>query len=366
MDESGGEPAARQAQRTARIGMTLAAAGIAAALAVAWHLRPTPEAPETATPSPIPITPPPAREVAAQPAPLSEGAKIDVVRVETDGSALVAGSAPPGATVVILLDGVETAPARADSAGKFVTFLVLGAGREPRLLSARVEMPDGRRIDGTETVVIAPAALAAAAPDSAGEAALAPVEPETTPPTGETTTPADRAAPAEAAPAVLAAGPEGLRVLDAVDGVAIDTMAYDPGGLRFGGRGAPRAQLRLYVDNRPVGEVEIGEDGAWQLVLPDIAQGSHALRADLLDEGGAVTARYELPFMAEDAPRLPAAPAGGPAISVVTVQPGQSLWRIAQDRYGDGAAYVRLFEANKSRIRDPDLIYPGQTFDIPD
>ena len=49
----------------------------------------------------------------------------------------------------------------------------------------------------------------------------------------------------------------------------------------------------------------------------------------------------------------------------VTVQPGFTLWGIAQENFGDGVLYVQLFEANRDKIRDPDLIYPGQVFTIP-
>ncbi|HCJ00412.1 MAG TPA: peptigoglycan-binding protein LysM, partial [Sulfitobacter sp.] len=50
----------------------------------------------------------------------------------------------------------------------------------------------------------------------------------------------------------------------------------------------------------------------------------------------------------------------------VTVQEGATLWAIARERYGDPTLYVRVFAANRSSIRDPDLIYPGQVFDLPD
>ena len=50
---------------------------------------------------------------------------------------------------------------------------------------------------------------------------------------------------------------------------------------------------------------------------------------------------------------------------VVTVQPGFTLWQIATENYGDGMLYVKVFEANKGQIRDPDLIYPGQIFAVP-
>ena len=49
----------------------------------------------------------------------------------------------------------------------------------------------------------------------------------------------------------------------------------------------------------------------------------------------------------------------------VTVQPGFTLWAIARENYGDGVQYVQVFEANRDRIRDPDLIYPGQIFEVP-
>lgn len=50
----------------------------------------------------------------------------------------------------------------------------------------------------------------------------------------------------------------------------------------------------------------------------------------------------------------------------VTVQPGFTLWAIARDRFGDGLLYVQVFRANRDRIRDPDLIYPGQVFRLPE
>ena len=34
--------------------------------------------------------------------------------------------------------------------------------------------------------------------------------------------------------------------------------------------------------------------------------------------------------------------------------------------HGDGMLFVRVFEANTDRIRNPDLIYPGQIFSVPD
>ncbi|MFN4172801.1 MAG: LysM peptidoglycan-binding domain-containing protein [Pseudorhodobacter sp.] len=61
-----------------------------------------------------------------------------------------------------------------------------------------------------------------------------------------------------------------------------------------------------------------------------------------------------------------AAPPAPPAPVSVTVQPGFTLWAIARDQLGEGILYVQVFEANRDRIRNPDLIYPGQVFAIPE
>lgn len=47
------------------------------------------------------------------------------------------------------------------------------------------------------------------------------------------------------------------------------------------------------------------------------------------------------------------------------IQKGDSLWKIAEKTYGNGAKYTEIFEANKEVIKDPDLIYPGQKIRIP-
>lgn len=65
-----------------------------------------------------------------------------------------------------------------------------------------------------------------------------------------------------------------------------------------------------------------------------------------------------------DAAQVETAPAA-PGFVTVTVQPGFTLWGIAQERYGDGVMYVQVFEANRDKIRDPNLIYPGQVFSVP-
>ena len=49
----------------------------------------------------------------------------------------------------------------------------------------------------------------------------------------------------------------------------------------------------------------------------------------------------------------------------VVVEPGNSLWVIARRLLGSGFKYSVIFAANTDQIRDPDLIYPGQIFLVP-
>jgi nucleoid-associated protein YgaU len=199
-----------------------------------------------------------------------------------------------------------------------------------------------------------------------------PVEPPT-----EASTASEETLPAASAPAVILSTEAGVNILqtggrapEALDQIALDAITYeDAGAVALTGRGSAEEFVRVYLDNQPVLTTDIGTDGQWRAELPDVDTGTYTLRVDAVDATGEVTSRVESPFRREDPVVLAQAAdrAGGPSvIKVVTVQPGNTLWAIARDRYGEGPAYIKLFEANRDRIRDPDLIYPGQVFSIPD
>ena len=54
-----------------------------------------------------------------------------------------------------------------------------------------------------------------------------------------------------------------------------------------------------------------------------------------------------------------------PEAVMYTVQPGDSLSKIAKAHYGDAMKYTVIFEANKPMLSHPDKIYPGQVLRIP-
>ena len=49
----------------------------------------------------------------------------------------------------------------------------------------------------------------------------------------------------------------------------------------------------------------------------------------------------------------------------VTVKSGDSLSKIAKRELGDASEWRAIFDANRDKISDPDLIHPGQVLTIP-
>jgi nucleoid-associated protein YgaU len=148
---------------------------------------------------------------------------------------------------------------------------------------------------------------------------------------------------------------------DNVENVVIDTITYDDkGDVAISGRGSAGDFVRIYIDDKPVLLTSIGVDGSWVTPLTDIKQGLYKLRADEVSKSGTVLSRVETPFQREN---VMIAAKGA---SAITVQPGYTLWAIAREKYGSGFQYVRVYQANQDLIKNPDLIYPGQVFKLPE
>ena len=175
--------------------------------------------------------------------------------------------------------------------------------------------------------------------------------------------------------AILKSDESGVEVIsrssapELMSNVEIDTISYsEEGDVLLSGRAQSQAaSVRVYLDNRVITTLDVDTSGRWRGDLPDVDTGVYTLRVDEVDVEGDVTSRVETPFKREAPEVLEAAAGNGDApVKAITVQTGATLWAIARDRYGDGTLFVRIFEANSNSIKDPDLIYPGQVFDLPD
>ncbi len=149
--------------------------------------------------------------------------------------------------------------------------------------------------------------------------------------------------------------------VSSVDSITLDTISYtQDSSTELAGRARLDNSIRIYLNNKLESEVKVNESGAWKTTLSDIQSGVYTLRLDELNENGIVEGRLELPFKREEEALIQAMGEGS-----ITVQPGNSLWRIARKYYGKGIQYVEIFERNSHLIKDPDLIYPGQVFSLP-
>ena len=168
-----------------------------------------------------------------------------------------------------------------------------------------------------------------------------------------------------AAPTVLLADEEGVRVLqssgdqpEALANITIDAISYDAEGeVSLSGRSTGASAVRVYLNNKPLIDTEIGESGQWRTELPDVDTGTYTLRVDELDAEGAVISRAETPFKreaVEDIRALDTAPSAEIApVSLITVQPGNTLWGIAREKYGEGLLYVRVFRGQQRPYPQP-------------
>jgi len=305
-----------------------------------------PDQPQASTqPSQAPAPPPPQGADPAGPAALS----FDAIRVNADGGVTIAGRGPAGARILLMDGDRQIGSVQADGSGGWIFTSDAPIAAGDHQLSLR--LADGGGASGEIATVVVPERgrdIAGRPAAGSGGGPLVLLTPEQgrgastvlqAPPTGG-------ASPTSAARAAS---------------LSIDVIDYGEGGsVIVSGRGRADATIRLYLDNRRIGEGRTDLRGLFRIRADGtIAPGVYRLRADQLDAAGKVTARAETPFQR-------AAPAEiAVAEGRVVVQPGNSLWRIARRVYGEGPRYTVIYQANQQQIRDPDLIYPGQIFAVP-
>ena len=253
--------------------------------------------------------------------------KFDLVRVEEDGSAIIAGSAKPNSEVRLLVDGKELEVVEADGSGTFAILTTIPTGEKP--LELQLEDANDNNVKSKDTVLVIP--------------------------NKETENKSPKIVIAETSGEIIVQDQNELA--PEIQSLSLDTINYaESGDVILAGRAASEQTVRIYVDNKPVvlGEVT---NGKWNFEIPNIEEGIYTLRVDAINEQGEVVDRVESPFQ-----RVILEMERGQA----TIQPGFTLWKLAELKYGFGMRYVQIFEANRDSIKDPDLIYPGQVFQIPE
>ncbi len=256
---------------------------------------------------------------AVVPPPISP--RFDVVRVEPDGSSVIAGQAEPGAQVELMLDGQKVNTTQADANGNFVAMLTLKPSDAPRVMTLMV---DGEAIKTSEqSVIVGPTIEPKPATETAAatEVLVAP-EPDGGPATTAPEVVAEAPVEIQEAPQVLLADEGGISVIQDAGGttvssdISLDSISYDEQGLvALAGRGTAQETVLIYLDDVKVAKGAIAGNGQWRVTLKDISAGIYTLRIEALDAASKVVSRLETPFKREDPAQLAAlsqGPAGAP------------------------------------------------------
>lgn len=291
---------------------------------------------------------------------------FDVVRIEPNGDAVVAGRAAPGSTVELLRNGEVHDRVVVDQSGEFAMVprpLPPGAYD----LTLRAKRSDGTEVTSKQSVTVV------LQPRSNDRPMVALMTPDK--------------------PTVVLSQPGAAAGSDKVTVEAVDV---EPSGkLHVSGRAQPGAAVRVYLNDSFVAAVTAGADGHLAVTVNQgVTPGHYRVRLDEVEaSSGKVSARAEVPLNVPDTvhtasiPAQTAAsdhPASGPAqlatagpqagspsavvvpkLTTVTVSRGDSLWRISNRALGSGTRYATIYKANHKQIRNPNLIYPGQVFVMP-
>lgn len=274
-----------------------------------------------------------------------KGPTFDVVRISRGGTGVIAGRSLPNSLVEIFANDKNLGSVTADNNGDWVMIL-----SEP-LQSGSAELSLVATVEGQEPIKSA-GVVVVSVPEREKEKFVESEENGVV----AVLTPRDGKGPSR-----VMQRPGAAPVGEIGDSLTLDTIDYDSEGQAIiSGRAVPRARVALYLDNRFIGAIKANDEGRWTLrPQSQISTGDHTMRIDQVIGDGDVQLRIEQPFttgMPIDSQKR---------VGRVVVQPGDSLWHIARRVYGAGLRFTLIFKENDEQIRDPDLIYPGQLFDLP-
>jgi LysM repeat protein len=256
---------------------------------------------------------------------------FDVVRIDPKGSLVMAGRAQPNAVVVILDGDKEIGRVTADARGEWVFLPTAPVTPGTHQFSLKTPRKGGAKDLVSQNVVVM------SVPERDGEILVV----EQSRDGGKS-----RVLQGPNAP-----GTGGLTV-EAIDYAADGTFT-------IGGKADVGSTVQIYLDNEFIGRATADAKGLWEVAPQSkAAAGQHTIRVDQLGTNNNVIARVEVPFVLDPAQ-------ANMAPGAVTVVKGNSLWRIARRNYGEGLMYSLIYEANKDQIKNPDMIYPGQVFNLP-
>ena len=133
------------------------------------------------------------------------------------------------------------------------------------------------------------------------------------------------------------------------------------GDVVMAGKSEPNETIELLDGEEIIAEVSSDENGIWKFIIKknDYSNEEISIKAKINDETLILTyneneiqKRFKKTNFEFYDDRI-------------IVQKGNSLWRIARKTLGGGVFYTEIYKNNLRKIKNPNLIYPGQVFNIP-
>ncbi|ASY55804.1 LysM peptidoglycan-binding domain-containing protein [Sinorhizobium sp. CCBAU 05631] len=221
---------------------------------------------------------------------------FDLLRVEPDGSTVVAGRAQPGTKLEILSGNTVVGTADVNAAGDFAAVFdnPLAAG-DHQLTLRSVGTGGASKISeevATVSVPKEPGGQLLAMVSKPGEASRLITTPTAeAKPTETAAAPATQNGATEAVPATPAPS-------NTVPGLQVTAVEIEGRKMFVAGNAKPGALVRIYADDTLVGEMKADDKGHFVVDgLVDLAVGSHIIRADMMSEDATkVAMRASVPF----------------------------------------------------------------------
>ncbi|MFL2679039.1 MAG: LysM peptidoglycan-binding domain-containing protein [Alphaproteobacteria bacterium] len=154
----------------------------------------------------------------------------------------------------------------------------------------------------------------------------------------------------------------GIEVLNndnQISGLALDMVEHlKTNKLKVLGRATPNSVIKIFLSGELLGEVISNEDGSWFFEHKDISFTPHKIMITTIINNEII--KIKTPIFEE---KIKTKLLVEREIKVVE---GNSLWRIARKTLGGGILYSEIYKNNIKIIANPNLIFPGQVFNIPD
>ena len=376
------------------IGLLLLGGGGLAALAVAWFFYSTSDPSNSNAQTDVSVSEP-EQTAETKPASLNAGTQqakgdkatettsdtilpqlvIDVARIGPDGSAVIAGTAPPE-TEIRLLDGVQPlTKTLSNSKGEWVAVpdTLLRPGNH--LIIAEMTDENGQIIRAERGILIEladkegqkPLVVLVPMTDDAATEILSAPETLDVADASEGNTSEGNTGQIKAVNGEILAQKEVTAILVMPPEIAIGTLSWsDNNQLRIKGRSNGGVGVSGSFAGNTFRDIAFKEDGDeagnWSALVsvPDLKKGRALIETNLLDLDGSIvlTSQVEL-----DLAQLEIGLDGS---EMVIIRKGDMLWRIAYRTYGSGIRYLDIVKRNARQIHDPDLIYPAQIFALPE